>query len=104
MGQVSLQSTVTTSVIVFLVIQSTYIRQCLEGQKVNYPQKETPLDIVKVIEAVFIFPAFSVLLSHLPLRCDRNVPLLLPVNVLLVQNSLVPELYLYFHSGSFAYF
>lgn len=40
------------------------------------------------------------LLSHLPLRCDRNVPLLPPVNTLLIQNSLVPELYFCFHTGS----
>lgn len=51
------ESTVTILVIVFLVTQSTYLRQCLEGKKDNYPQTETPLDIVRVIEAVFVFPA-----------------------------------------------
>lgn len=51
------ESTVTILVIVFLVTQSTYLRQCLEGKKDNYPQRETPLDIVRVTEAVFIFPA-----------------------------------------------
>lgn len=51
------ESTVTILVIVFLVTQSTYLRQCLEGNKGNYPQTETSLDIVRVIEAVFVFPA-----------------------------------------------
>lgn len=88
----------TISVIVFLVIQSTYTRQYLEGRKVNYPQTETPLDTVRVIEAVFVFPAWCCFVIS---RCDRNVPLLPPVNMLLIQNSLVPQLCLYFHSGSF---